>query len=144
MITPAHAPSLGGRTGPGARVLVVDDDRPIRDALSSILEVDGYNVELAENGQVALDHIRKNPKPDLMLLDLMMPVLSGFELLEMLEDGDADLGAVPILVISAMSAPMGDPDKRGGVKACLGKPIDMDLLLDAVRTHVRAAVHNGR
>jgi CheY-like chemotaxis protein len=114
-------------------ILVVDDDLGIRETLSALLEYEGYHVSLAENGEVALEAIRRRPQPDLMLLDLMMPVLSGFELLEMLEDGDPDLRVVPIFVVSAFNAPLIPGYGRGGVKRCFGKPFDADALLAAVR-----------
>jgi CheY-like chemotaxis protein len=114
-------------------ILVVDDDRGIRDTLTALLEHEGYGVRRAENGQVALDMIRREPKPDLMLLDLMMPILSGFELLEMLEDGDPDLGMIPIFVVSAFNAPMTTTQGGGGVRRCFGKPFDAQALLGAIR-----------
>lgn len=114
-------------------ILVVDDDRGIRDTLATLLEREGYVVRRAENGQVALDMIRGRAKPDLMLLDLMMPVLSGFELLEMLEDGDPDLDTIPIFVVSAFNAPMTATTKGGGVRRCFGKPFDTAALLGAIR-----------
>jgi CheY-like chemotaxis protein len=114
-------------------ILVVDDDRGIRDALTALLEHEGYAVRRAENGQVALDIIRGEPKPELMLLDLMMPILSGFELLEMLEDGDPDLGTIPIFVVSAFNAPLIAGARGGGVRRCFGKPFDAEALLGAIR-----------
>jgi CheY-like chemotaxis protein len=120
-------------------ILVVDDDRGIRDTLATLLEHEGYDVGRAENGQVALDIIRREPKPDLMLLDLMMPILSGFELLEMLEDGDPDLDRVPIFVVSAFNAPMSATRGGGGVQRCFGKPFDADALLGAIRDRFQAS-----
>jgi CheY-like chemotaxis protein len=114
-------------------ILVVDDDRGIREALVSLLEHEGYRVQSAENGAVALAVVRSARKPALMLLDLMMPVLSGFELLEMMEDGDPDLRSLPIFVISAFNCPLTPDCGEGGVKRCFGKPVDVAALLGAVR-----------
>lgn len=128
-----------GTYGRGAGdILVVDDDRGIRDTLATLLEREGYDVRRAENGQVALDIIRTEPKPGLMLLDLMMPILSGFELLEMLEDGDPDLDTIPIFVVSAFNAPMSMTAGGGGVRRCFGKPFDTDALLGAIRERFAA------
>lgn len=118
-------------------ILVVDDDVGIRQALAALLESEGYGVRCAENGAVALAMVRQAHKPDLMLLDLMMPVMSGFELLEMLEDGDPDLGAVPIFVVSAFNAPLVAGCDGGGVKRCFGKPFDAEALLAAVDERFR-------
>jgi CheY-like chemotaxis protein len=122
----------------GGEILVVDDDQGIREALTYLLEREGYRVRCAENGAVALDVVRSERKPALMLLDLMMPVLSGFELLEMLEDGDPDLRTVPIFVVSAFNAPITPEGDRGGVKRCFGKPVDVAALLGAVRERLLA------
>jgi CheY-like chemotaxis protein len=118
---------------PSGPVLVVDDDRAIREAVSELLSDAGYDVAVAENGAVALDVVRGPHKPALLLLDMMMPVMSGFEILELLEDGDVDLNQVPIVVLSAFSAPLGQPGARGGVKACLCKPVKAAVLLETVQ-----------
>jgi CheY-like chemotaxis protein len=103
-------------------VLVVDDDAEIRDTLSQLLQQEGYTVLRAENGAQALDQLRRG-HPDVMLLDLMMPVMSGWEVLEELDDS-GEIGNVPIIVVSAMCAP--------GARACLRKPVDLDELLAVV------------
>src|SRR5689334_5076980 len=124
---------------PKGEILVVDDDLGIRQALAGLLESEGYCVRCAENGAVALALVRQPRKPDLMLLDLMMPVLSGFELLEMLDDGDPDLRVVPIFVVSAFNAPLTAGGASGGVKRCFGKPFDAEDLLTAIRDRLAEA-----
>ncbi len=113
-------------------VLVVDDDAAIRDALACVLESEGFEVAVAENGEVALDAIRTGRAPDVMVLDLMMPVLSGWEVLEIV-DAEPDLQSIPILVLSAMCAPLAPPGLRGGVKACLSKPVRLEVLIETVK-----------
>jgi CheY-like chemotaxis protein len=112
-------------------ILVVDDDKDIRETLGEILVHEGYDVEMAENGARALELIRRGPTPSLVLLDLMMPVMSGWEFLELAET-DQDLADIPVVVVSAMPAPLAPTDARGGVKACLHKPVKLDQLLDLV------------
>jgi CheY-like chemotaxis protein len=104
-------------------VLVVDDDDSIREVIAEVLRDEGYDVTCAGNGQQALGELREHGHPDLMLLDLMMPVMSGWELLELLQ-ASPDLSKIPVIVVSAMSAP--------GPCEHLAKPIDLDRLLDAV------------
>jgi CheY-like chemotaxis protein len=113
-------------------VLVVDDDPGIRESLGEVLRAEGYTVRLAENGAVALEVMRSGVRPDVVVLDLMMPVLSGWEVLEEVES-DAALRAMPILVLSAMCAPIAGADRQvGGVRMSLSKPPDIDALLDAL------------
>jgi two-component system response regulator CpxR len=104
-------------------VLVVDDDQAIREVIAEVLRDEGYDVVCAENGVQALRELRRDHHPDVMLLDLMMPVMSGWELLEAVQ-ADERLAKIPVLVVSAMTAP--------GVRACIPKPLDLDVLLRAV------------
>ena len=104
-------------------VLVVDDDQAIREVISEVLVDEGYQVVCAENGAEALRELRKQDGPDLMLLDLMMPVMSGWEVLEQLQS-NPDLPHIPIVVVSAMTAP--------GVTEHMPKPINLDRLLATV------------
>ena len=111
------------RTSGRPSILVVDDDDSIREVLSEVLRDEGYRVVSASNGQQALSELRNHGHPDLMLLDLMMPVMSGWELLELLQSS-ADLSRIPVVIVSAMNAP--EPYER------LTKPIDLDRLLATV------------
>lgn len=104
-------------------VLVVDDDDAIRQAIAEVLRDEGYDVVCAANGAQALHELKKEKRPDLMLLDLMMPVMSGWEVLEELE-ANSELSQIPVVVVSAMSAP--------GVAEHLSKPLDLDDLLSTV------------
>ncbi len=110
---------------PRAPVLVVDDDADVRDTLREVLEEAGYDVYCAGNGQEALDVLHEaDPRPGLILLDLMMPVMSGEEMLEALKKVHA-LAAIPVTIVSASKKP---PEAR----SFLGKPVDLDELLGIV------------
>jgi CheY-like chemotaxis protein len=106
-----------------ASVLVVDDDQAIREVIAEVLRDEGYQVVCAENGAQAMREIHKDHHPDLVLLDLMMPVMSGWEVLEELQ-GDAELSRIPVVIVSAMNAP--------GAREHLAKPIDLEHLLATV------------
>lgn len=109
-------------------VLVVDDDADIRETLRFVLEDAGYTVYDAENGRAALDLLRNvGIKPGLILLDLMMPIMSGEELLRALKTVHA-LAQIPVTVVTASGAPM--PARADGL---LRKPIDLDGLLRVVQ-----------
>jgi CheY-like chemotaxis protein len=111
-------------------VLVVDDDPSIRETVSDVLEDEGYRVVLAENGRRAME-LLESTHPNLMLLDLMMPVMSGWEVLEAL-DGRDELADIPVVVVSAMRAPITSPATRMGARMCLPKPVDLHHLLQVV------------
>jgi two-component system response regulator CpxR len=113
-------------------VLVVDDDPAIRESLSELLLGEDYQVRTAANGAVALAILHAHPLPDLLILDLMMPVLSGWEVLEEMTT-DESIRGLPVLIVSAMDAPVAGPGERGGVRMSLPKPLDVDVLLEAVR-----------
>src|SRR5579872_3793802 len=111
----------------GARdrsVLIVDDDDAIREVVAEVLRDEGYGVVCAANGAQALEVLGVEPLPNLILLDLMMPVMSGWELLEHLQESDR-MSSIPVVVVSAMAAP--------GVSEHLSKPIALDVLLETVQ-----------
>src|SRR3954470_10491942 len=86
------------------RVLLVEDDLDVRDTLQDLLESDGYDVIPAANGKQALDFLTLNDPPgaDLVILDLMMPMVSGWEVLDRMSD-DPRLAGIPVIVVSAVA-----------------------------------------
>jgi CheY-like chemotaxis protein len=108
-------------------VLVVDDDPDIRETLRFVLEDAGYPVYCAENGREALEVLaHAERQPGLILLDLMMPVMSGDEMLRALKAVHA-LAQIPVTIVTASGAPM--PPLASGL---LKKPVDLDVLLRMV------------
>ena len=105
-------------------MLVVDDDEDVRDSVALVLRDEGYQVETAVNGKEALDRLDRKPPPGLMLLDLMMPVMSGWATLDALRDRR---DAPKVLVVSA-----GVPPSPAGAVGYLRKPVDLDMLLRKV------------
>ncbi len=125
----ANLVTVPGEGPAGDRILVVDDHQANRDLLQEILVQQGYRVELAEDGGAALRAIEAGP-PDLVLLDVSMPGMDGFEVCRRLRAG-ADTAAVPIILVTALA----DRERRlegiaAGANDYLTKPIDRpDLLL---------------
>ena len=116
-------------------VLVVEDDTPLRRMIAMFLRATGYLVRTAEDGLAGLDLVR-DELPDLVLLDLMMPGLDGWEVLRRLK-GDALTAAIPVLVLTAsVDAPLPEQALRLGATRFLAKPIDSRVLVE----HVDAAV----
>jgi CheY-like chemotaxis protein len=110
-------------------ILIVDDDPDIRDALGECLRYEGYSVHSAADGRDALDRLEYGLKPDLILLDLMMPVLNGFDVLAALRKRP-DWSSIPVVVVSANRGYHAE-DLAGAV-SILRKPVNMDNLLAVV------------
>ncbi len=113
------------------RVLVVEDDRNLRESICAVLEDAGYASRPAENGEVALEHARAE-RPCVILLDLMMPIMNGWEFRsEQLRD--PDLASIPVVIMTA--------DGRAAEKArtlhadYLKKPILLNALLELVNDY---------
>ena len=119
----------------GRLVLVVDDDRDIRESLIETLEDHGYAAIGAGNGVEAIDVLRTHPaRPCLILLDLMMPVMNGWEFREA-QRRQPDLASIPVVVVSAAGP-------RAEIPAIpadgwLSKPVDFDALLATIRPFCR-------
>jgi CheY-like chemotaxis protein len=117
---------------PDRTILVVDDDRDVRESLREILEYEGYKAVEAANGQEALDYLRTNPAPCLVLLDLMMPVMNGYDFLRTVSH-DPALRSVSILVVSAAAREEVEKAARSsGAVGVLLKPIQLQPLLQTV------------
>ena len=117
----------GARSRKSTFVLVVDDDPDILAALSDALESEGYEVRGARDGIDALDAIGQR-RPDLIITDLLMPTMTGFELLAALHD-DPQLATIPTLIITAGRSPEAS-ETPGSV--VLPKPLDLDRLMRAI------------
>ena len=112
------------------KILVIEDDSDIRDMLMLMLESLGYNVEGAANGKEGLDMLHKTSGPCLILLDLMMPVMNGWEFLQARRRDDI-LAIIPVVILSAFSS-----EAQGEkVEGILKKPIDVDALMEFVKRY---------
>lgn len=112
-----------------ARVLVVDDESATRDVVSTFLRGEGYEVEVAENGAVALERVADAP-PDVVVTDLHMPELDGMELLKKLR---AEYESIPVVMLtSAQDVSKAVEAMRLGAENYLSKPVELDEVLIAV------------
>lgn len=116
---------VGGPTPRLSRILVVDDDALIRDLLLEFLQMDGYAVRTAAHGREALELARRE-RPDLVLLDLMMPEMDGQQFVQACRQ-EPGLAGMPIVLMSA-APDAGQISMQIGARACLPKPFDLDLL----------------
>jgi CheY-like chemotaxis protein len=110
-----------------AQILVIDDDHFVREALSEALASESYSVVEATNGDEALTLLHQGVRPNLCLLDLMMPVMTGWQFLEHLQS-EPDLKDIPVVVFSAAARGL----DVSGAREVLKKPLKLDDLLAAV------------
>jgi signal transduction histidine kinase len=118
-------------------LLVVEDDADIREALDGLLSMEGFQVSGCSNGREALDWLRASPKPDLIVLDLMMPVMDGWQF-RVAQKEDPELAKIPVLALSADSTA-----KAAAIdaEAYLKKPVDYDTLIDTIDRLLVASEH---
>lgn len=114
-------------------ILIVEDESDASTLLGRALRAKGFKSEVAENGQAALDFLEKNPEPCIVLLDLMMPVMSGQEF-RAKQAANPKLASIPIVVVSAADD-IASETKRMGVSTYVKKPVEMGKLLPLVQKH---------
>src|SRR2546425_3610857 len=116
-----------------ARLLVVDDERSMRELLSIVLRREGYDVTLAENGRTAIDALERG-RYDLLISDIKMPDMSGVEVLRAAKRIDQDI--LGIMITAFASADTAIEAMRLGACDYLSKPFDVDLLRMKVREKI--------
>jgi CheY-like chemotaxis protein len=118
---------------PHCPVLIVEDDDDLREMMAHMLTLEGFDAATVANGREALDYLQNAARPRVILLDLMMPVMDGWEFRRQ-QKADPDLAPVPVIVLSAL-----DQVRASAVDAAafLKKPLDFDRLLELVREHCR-------
>ncbi len=117
-----------------ARVLIVEDDPPIREMLNDFLGSEGFDTLLAENGRAGVDLARAE-RPDLILIDIMLPLLDGVTAIKMLR-ADEETRDLPIVAMTANPTLLRRPDPLP-VDVVIGKPFDLDALLDIITVQMQ-------
>jgi CheY-like chemotaxis protein len=112
-------------------ILIVEDDLELSEMMAALLSIEGFDARTAANGREALDYLRRADKPDLILLDLMMPEMDGWEFRRR-QTADPSIASLPVIVLSAL-----DSARAAEVRAeaVLKKPLDFDHLLELVRRY---------
>jgi CheY-like chemotaxis protein len=108
-----------------ATVLIVEDDLDTREMLGRFLELEGFRVETAENGRQALDRLESGAEACVILLDLMMPVMDGWQFRRE-QIRRATLAKIPVIVVSAAGR---ERFEQIDANAYLSKPVDLEELL---------------
>jgi len=112
-------------------VLIVEDDADLREMMAQLLSLEGFHTAAVANGREALEYLQRSESPEVILLDLMMPVMDGWEFVKH-QQADPILSHVPVIVLSAL-----DQSRTASVDAAafLKKPLDFDRLLELVRSY---------
>jgi CheY-like chemotaxis protein len=122
-------------------VLVVEDDPELLHSLSEVLESEGYSVACARHGLEALGRLRGGSRPSVILLDLMMPIMNGWQF-RYEQRQDSDLSKIPVVVVSAKS----DSQQHAAwleADGYISKPIDLNVLLGTLRRYCDDAVSDS-
>ncbi len=120
-------------------ILLVEDDPDIREIVKDILETEGYSVAAASNGLEALEQLQKLESPCLILLDLMMPVMNGWEFLQRRRSMDS-IASLPVVVVSAVA----ESQQPFGATKIVKKPPDIESLLKLVAQYCKCAANDAR
>ncbi len=111
-------------------IMVIEDDTSIRDSLRELLESENYRVLLAEHGQKALELLKGSVQPDLILLDLSMPIMDGKTFLKEIVRIFPAFSGLPIIIMTAAGA--GEIPTDHSKELILRKPLDVDHLLERI------------
>jgi CheY-like chemotaxis protein len=112
-------------------VLIVEDDDGAREALSDCLELEGFKVASARNGKEALEYLHRSPRPKVILLDLFMPVMTGWEFRDA-QKKDPAIADIPVVVVTAFGAAV---TQKIDVDLVMHKPLDLDRLVSVIREY---------
>lgn len=122
--------------GASHQILIVDDDAGSRNALAKLLRDEGFDVVAVDSGVAAMESLRRPPLPRLIVLDLMMPAMDGWDFRHE-QKRDAELARIPVIAVSAAG-------KLPDADASFRKPLDFDEFLVAVKRYVQPSPQRGR
>jgi CheY-like chemotaxis protein len=113
------------------KILIVDDEQDLLDSLAEFFEDEGFSVVTARNGAEALARLGNGELPSVVILDLLMPVMSGIEVYEVMQN-DPRLARLPVVVSTS------DPSRAPSGVLIMKKPVNLDRLLSTVRQYAPA------
>lgn len=117
-----------------SRVLVVDDEFDITEVLKEVLEDDGYQVNSCSNGKEAIDYLKSHKIPDLVIVDVMMPFVSGYEVIRYIRTNES-LKSLPVILMSAIPPTL--EQKSIGWDLFLRKPFELATFSNAVKKSIK-------
>jgi CheY-like chemotaxis protein len=120
-------------TGTPLQILIIEDNPAIREVLKMGLEMEGCAVSEAEDGRQALEKLYSVATPNLILLDLLMPGMNGYEFLEEIKKDVLDpISRIPVVVISAVATIA--RERLSKAAAIVGKPVDLETLMSTIHS----------
>lgn len=122
------------------QILVIDDDAKNIFALCAVLKSRGFTCLTAQSAKEGIGQLIKNDKIGIVLMDMMMPEMDGYEAISLIK-AEADLSHIPIIAVTAQ-AMTGDREKclAAGASDYLAKPVDVDLLIDKINQQLRNGI----
>jgi CheY-like chemotaxis protein len=116
------------------KILVIDDDEKVGETIKALLENHNYKVEYVQDGKKGFEKIKKF-KPDLVVTDLLMPGIHGFDLCKIIKN-DKQTGHIPVVAVSAVyqRSVVGHEIKEAGIDAFVKKPVNFAMLLDSIES----------
>ncbi len=116
----------------GSRIMLLEDERGIRETMKALFELEGYSVSAFGNGRECLEALSNQPHPGIFVVDLMMPVMNGWDFISEIEKNQS-LASVPVIVTTAFS----DDTREVRATQVFKKPMNFDLLLAAIKQSLR-------
>ena len=117
-------------------IVIVEDDQSIREVLQLAIELEGYEVRTANNGEEAFSLLKELKVPCLILTDLMMPKMNGYEFIELASQTHT-IASIPIVIVSATpsESDVKVMTESGKIKGLVKKPVNLDYLMSIVHEH---------
>ncbi len=117
-----------------AKIMVVDDEPDVRNVVARLLKRRGYEVEVCESAEEAIEKLRSGERPDLLLMDLMMPGMSGIDACRLIKS-DPELKDIPVVILTVMAEPeTKEESASAGADAHVDKPINTQKLYDTIES----------
>jgi CheY-like chemotaxis protein len=115
------------------KILIIENDDQIRKIVAEILESEGFSVETFADGQLAISRLQHNPESCLILLDLLMPVMNGWNFMKEFAKLPVTIVPIPVYIFSVVDSR--ESTKTMGADGFIKKPVDLDLLVQIVKDH---------
>jgi CheY-like chemotaxis protein len=118
----------------GKTILIIEDDELSREGLASVLRLEGCTPVLTADGKNALDYLKTSSAPDLILLDMLLPIMDGWSFLQCRKH-DPGIAAIPVLILTGVPAASQGWAESLGAKCVVKKPIQVQHMIEEVKKY---------